>query len=113
MPSIHNCWRTLIRANKRPPWLIWTIFRQALDLLENPTRAPGWSYQDPDILQSQGQVSRLIVRGIDAMAAQRPELSATLRRFSTPAPASLGWQLRPHVPGRYSGWSGLTLGNLL
>jgi hypothetical protein len=60
-----------------------------------------------------GTGARLIVRGIDAMAAQRPELSATLRRFSTPAPASVGWQLRPHVPGRYSGWSGLTLGNLL
>jgi ubiquinone/menaquinone biosynthesis C-methylase UbiE len=60
--------------------LIQTMFRQALDLLENPARVPGWSYQDPDILQSQGQVSRLIVRGIDAMAGQRPELSATLRR---------------------------------
>jgi SAM-dependent methyltransferase len=60
--------------------LIQTIFRQALDLLENPARAPGWTYTDPDILQSQGQVSRLIVRGIDAMAAQRPEMSASLRR---------------------------------
>ena len=35
--------------------LIQTIFRQALDLLENPARVPGWSYQDPDILQSQGR----------------------------------------------------------
>jgi len=60
--------------------LIQTIFRQALDLLENPARNPGWSYKDPDILQSQGQVSRLIVRGIETMAAQRPELSATLGR---------------------------------
>jgi ubiquinone/menaquinone biosynthesis C-methylase UbiE len=60
--------------------LIQTIFRQALDLLECPARAPGWSHTDPDILQSQGQVSRLIVRGIDAMAAQRPDLSAMLRR---------------------------------
>ena len=60
--------------------LIQTIFRQALDLLENPARVPGWSYQDPDILQSQGQVSRLIVRGIEAMAAQRPNLSAALQQ---------------------------------
>jgi ubiquinone/menaquinone biosynthesis C-methylase UbiE len=60
--------------------LIRTIFRQALDLLESPARVPGWSYQDADILQSQGQVSRLIVRGIEAMAAQRPELRETLRR---------------------------------
>src|SRR5215469_134296 len=29
--------------------LIQTIFRQGLDLLENPARAPGWSYEDPDI----------------------------------------------------------------
>jgi SAM-dependent methyltransferase len=60
--------------------LIQTIFRQALDLLENPARPPGWSYTDPDILQSQGQVSRLIVRGIDALAAQRPALDEALRR---------------------------------
>jgi ubiquinone/menaquinone biosynthesis C-methylase UbiE len=60
--------------------LIQTIFRQALDLLENPARAPGWSYTDPAILQSQGQVSRLIVRGIKTMAAQRPDLGETLRR---------------------------------
>src|SRR5215470_10343148 len=60
--------------------LIQTIFRQALDLLENPARIPGWNYNDPDILQSQGQVSRLIVRGIETMAAQRPELGEALRR---------------------------------
>src|SRR5215469_7649945 len=60
--------------------LIRTIFRQGLDLLENPGRAPGWSYQDPDILQSQGQLSRLVVHWIDAMAAQRPELNEILRR---------------------------------
>ena len=60
--------------------LIQTIFRQAADLLENPARTPAWSYQDPIILQSQGQVSRLIVRGIDAFATHRPELGAMLRR---------------------------------
>ena len=60
--------------------LIQTIFRQALDLLENPARPPGWSYTDPDILQSQGQVSRSIVRGIEALAAQRPALCEALRR---------------------------------
>lgn len=60
--------------------LIQAVFRQAVDLLENPARVPAWSYQDPIILQSQGQVSRLIVRGIDALAAQRPDLDAMLRR---------------------------------
>lgn len=60
--------------------LIQTRFRQALDLLENPERIPGWRYQDPDILQSQGQASPLIVHWIKALAAQRPELSEVLQR---------------------------------
>ena len=60
--------------------LIQTIFRQALDLLENPGRTPGWNYTDENVLQLQGQLSRLIVRGIDAMAAQRPRLGEALRR---------------------------------
>src|SRR5215469_14236433 len=58
--------------------LIQTIFRQALDLLDNPARDLGWSYKDPVILQSQGQVSRLLVRGIDIMATQRHELGEML-----------------------------------
>ena len=33
--------------------LIQTICRQALDLLEDPARDPGWSYKDPVILESQ------------------------------------------------------------
>jgi len=60
--------------------LIQTMFRQGLDLLENPERVPGWGYQDPDILQSQGQASPLIVHWIEALATQRPELSKVLRR---------------------------------
>ena len=44
---------------------IQTSFRQAADLMENPERAPGWSYADPVILESQGQLSRQIVRGIN------------------------------------------------
>jgi len=42
--------------------LIQTSFRQAMDLLENPERAPGWVYEDPVILDSQGQVVRGIFR---------------------------------------------------
>lgn len=60
--------------------LIQTSFRQALDLLENPARTPGWNYQDPVILESQGQISRLTFRGIDTLAAQRPDLAAALRQ---------------------------------
>jgi precorrin-6B methylase 2 len=59
--------------------LIQTSFRQTLDLLENPAHTPGWNYQDPVILESQGQISRMIVRGIDTLAAQRPDLAAALR----------------------------------
>jgi SAM-dependent methyltransferase len=59
--------------------LIQSIFRQALDLLDNPARDLGWSHKDPVILQSQGQVSRLLARGIDAMATQRPELGQMLQ----------------------------------
>jgi SAM-dependent methyltransferase len=60
--------------------LIQTSFRQAIDLLENPAHAPGWNYEDPVVLESQGQLSRLIVRGIDLLATQRPDFSATLRQ---------------------------------
>jgi len=60
--------------------LIQTSFRQAIDLLENPARPPGWSYEDPVILESQGQVSRLIVRSIETIAAQRPDIGSKLRQ---------------------------------
>jgi SAM-dependent methyltransferase len=52
--------------------LIQTIFRQVLDVLENPNLPPG--------LQSQGEASRLIVRGIESLAAQRHELKEVLSR---------------------------------
>jgi methylase of polypeptide subunit release factors len=60
--------------------LVQTIFRQAHELLEYPARKPGWVHTDPVVLQSQGQVSRMIVRGIEAMAAQRPELREMVQR---------------------------------
>jgi|ERR1700730_7406001 len=60
--------------------LIQTSLGQAIDLMENPARAPGWSYADPVILESQGQVSRQIVRGINKVAAQRLDLGAALQQ---------------------------------
>jgi precorrin-6B methylase 2 len=73
--------------------LIRTSFRQATDLLENPDRAPGWVYEDPVVLDSQGQLSRLIVRGIAAAAAQRPDLASTLQQPGTflDVGAGVGW----------------------
>ena len=63
--------------------LIQASFRQAIDLLENPGRAPGWNYEDPLVLESQGQASRLIVRSIDTLAAKQPALATTLRQPGT------------------------------
>lgn len=73
--------------------LIRTSFRQALDLLENPERAPGWVYEDPVVLESQGQASRLIVRGIKTAAAQWPDLAFTLQQPGTflDVGAGVGW----------------------
>jgi SAM-dependent methyltransferase len=59
--------------------LIETVFRQSTDLLQSPERAPGWRHEDPAILQSQGQVSRLIVHSIDELALQRADLRAALK----------------------------------
>lgn len=53
---------------------IRSFFRQAADLLENPARDPGWVYDDPLILQSQGRASRIVVRSIAAAAAEDPDL---------------------------------------
>jgi SAM-dependent methyltransferase len=66
------------RADYASP-LIDTVFRQSAELLQNPERAPGWQHRDQVLLQSQGQVSRLIVHSIDELAAQRPELHAVLQ----------------------------------
>lgn len=60
-----------------------SFFRQALDLLEQPDRAPGWSYDDPAILQSQGQASRLIVETIRTFAAGHQRFAVSLAGPST------------------------------
>jgi SAM-dependent methyltransferase len=73
--------------------LIRSSFRQAMDLLENPERTPGWVYEDPVVLDSQGQASRLMVRGIEAAAGQRADLAATLQKpgIFLDAGAGAGW----------------------
>jgi SAM-dependent methyltransferase len=63
--------------------LIEAVFRQATDLLQNPERAPGWHHEDPTILQSQGQVSRLIVHSIDELALHRADLRPLLQGRGT------------------------------
>ena len=59
---------------------IQAFFRQALDLLENPERAPGWTYEDPIVLQTMGQASRRVVQAIDELASRRSRLRETLER---------------------------------
>jgi SAM-dependent methyltransferase len=75
-------WLERVDANEGAPALsfIQTVLRQALDLLENPARPAGWSFEDPQVLQTQGQLSRLVVRGIAALASERPELAALLQQ---------------------------------
>jgi len=51
--------------------------RQALDVLEDPARPPGWSFTDPDILRGWGRGSALVPA---ALAAAAPEL-ADVRSF--------------------------------
>jgi SAM-dependent methyltransferase len=60
--------------------IIEATFRQAADLLERPARPPGWTYEDPVVLEAQGQASRIIVRAINALAERRPQLAAALHR---------------------------------
>ena len=57
---------------------IQSFFRQAIDLLENPDRGPGWAF-DATVLQAQGRLSRVVVHEIEKMSATRPDLQKTLR----------------------------------
>lgn len=95
-PRVHACLRDVLHAidpqltehrlGNRTDYakpLIETVFRQSLDLLHNPERVPGWRHLDPMILQSQGQVSRLIVHSIDELAEQRADLRGILRGSGT------------------------------
>jgi len=58
--------------------VIQSAVGQAVALLEDPSRALGWSYDDPAVLQGQGQASRRFVRAINALASRRPDLQRTL-----------------------------------
>src|SRR5215469_17569384 len=58
--------------------VIGAAFHYAVDLLEDPARAPGWLHRDPAVLQTIGRISSLIVHQINAFAAQRPALHQML-----------------------------------
>lgn len=52
--------------------------QDALDLIQEPERAPGWGHTDPAILQERGRGSRSVARHFAILAGDRPELSASL-----------------------------------
>ena len=60
--------------------IIESFFRQAVDLLEYPMRAPGWSYTDPAIINGQGMTSRAFVRTFETIAASVGNFKAVLDR---------------------------------
>ncbi len=52
--------------------------QEALDLIHEPERAPGWTYVDPSVLQERGRGSRSAALSFRAMAQTRPALRAIL-----------------------------------
>lgn len=60
---------------------IRAILLQSVDLLTDPTRAPGWDYADVELLESQGQSSALFASVIRREAEERlPDLAEALGR---------------------------------
>lgn len=57
-----------------------TFFRQAEDLMGDPGRPPGWGYDDPVVLQSQGRTSGLVATLLAGVAPGIGDLEACLRR---------------------------------
>ena len=52
--------------------------QEALDLIREPQRAAGWSYEDATILQDRGRGSRAMGQVIASLAQRRPPLAALL-----------------------------------
>jgi len=50
-----------------------SYLRQALDLVDDPTRAPGWSYTDPVLLQAQGAASAVVAQLIARAGVGSPD----------------------------------------
>ncbi|WP_458425652.1 methyltransferase domain-containing protein [Methylorubrum extorquens] len=52
--------------------------QEARDLFDHPERPPVWQVRDPAMLQAQGQASRVVVRRLASLAAERPALAVAL-----------------------------------
>ncbi|HVZ50556.1 MAG TPA: class I SAM-dependent methyltransferase [Pseudolabrys sp.] len=57
--------------------------QEALDLIRDPERAPGWTYTDPSILQERGRGSGALATNIANYLRGRPELAQVLQRDCT------------------------------
>ena len=59
---------------------VTSFLKQALELIENPSRPGGWVYTDPAVLQSQGQSSGAVPRLIASVAFTLDGLTDALAR---------------------------------
>lgn len=66
--------------------VIIALFRQAADLVEDPGRPPGWTFDDPTILQS---TSRASISVADVLAAVAPQLDGLADALGGPGGAFL------------------------
>lgn len=59
--------------------ILTTIFRQAADLIDHPDRTPGWTFDDPVILQATGRASMSVA---DVLAEVANDLGDLAERMS-------------------------------
>jgi SAM-dependent methyltransferase len=85
--------------------VIESFFRQALDLLENPARDPGWAYPDPTVINGQGMTSRAFVRTFEGISASVADFRAILDRPGVflDVGTGAGW-LAIEVASRWPTW---------
>lgn len=87
------------RGRRMAAAAIRAFFRQAHDLLEDPARAPGWSCQDPLVLESQGRGSAIVA---DVLLRIAPALDGLDARLRVPGARFLD-------VGTGAGWIALTM----
>lgn len=63
--------------------IIESFVRQSADLLQRPARMPGWSYDDPVIINGQGMTSCAFVRTFEDAALKVPDFHSVLARPGT------------------------------
>ncbi|MGQ0778956.1 MAG: SAM-dependent methyltransferase [Pseudonocardiales bacterium] len=64
---------------RRAVSIIRSFLRQADDLIDAPDRPPGWTYDDPELLQNQGHASMLVAGLVTRVAPTLRDLDTRLR----------------------------------